>query len=37
VVGIVRMRARPTVEEKTAYIYAPRTTFTIGRLLSRKR
>ena len=37
VVGIIRMRARPTVEEKTAYIYAPRTTFTIGRLLSRKR
>ena len=37
VVVIVRMRARPTVEEKTAYIYAPRTTFTIGRLLSRKR
>ena len=36
-VGIVRMRARPTVEDKTAYIYAPRTTFTIGRLLSRKR
>lgn len=37
VVGIIRMRARPTVEDKTAYIYAPRTTFTIGRLLSRKR
>lgn len=37
VIGIVRMSARPTVEDKTAYIYAPRTTFTIGRLLSRKR
>ena len=37
VVGIIRMRARPTVEEKTAYIYAPSTTFTIGRILSRKR
>jgi MFS family permease len=37
VIGIVRMRARPTVEDKTAYVYAPRTTFIIGRLLSRKR
>ena len=30
-----RMRVRPTVEEKTPYIYAPRTSFIIGRLLRR--
>ena len=35
--GLLRMGARPTVEEKTPYIYAPRTSFTIGRLLSRSR
>jgi MFS family permease len=32
VFGLTRMRARPTVSDKTAYIYAPRTSFTIGRL-----
>ncbi len=31
--GLSRMRARPTNPERTPYVYAPRTTFTIGRLL----
>lgn len=35
--GITRMRARPTATAKTPYIYAPRTSFTIGRLLSKAR
>ena len=35
--GLVRMRARPTMEEKTPYVYAPRTSFTIGRLMKRTR
>ena len=35
--GLARMRARPTVEAKTPYVYAPRTSFTIGRLLRRQR
>ena len=35
VYGMFRMRVRPTVEEKTPYIYAPRTSFIIGRLLRR--
>ncbi len=33
--GLFRMRIRPTVEDKTPYVYAPRTSFTIGRLLKR--
>tara|TARA_B100001057_G_scaffold489405_1_gene575590 strand:+ start:2864 stop:4087 length:1224 start_codon:yes stop_codon:yes gene_type:complete len=33
--GLYRMGVRPTVEDKTPYIYAPRTSFTIGRLLKR--
>ncbi len=37
VFGLLRMRARPTEAERTPYIYAPRTTFTIGRLLARLR
>lgn len=37
VVGLVRMLARPTVLEKTPYVYAPRTSFLIGRLLRRQR
>ncbi len=37
VFGLVRMRARPTMEEKTPYVYAPRTSFTIGRLMKRTR
>ncbi len=37
VFGLARMRARPTVEERTPYVYAPRTSFTIGRLMRRHR
>ncbi|WP_068111865.1 MFS transporter [Tropicimonas marinistellae] len=33
IVGLYRMTARPTVSERTPYVYAPRTSFTIGRLL----
>ncbi len=35
--GLIRMRARPTNPSKTPYIYAPRTSFFIGRLLKRHR
>ncbi len=35
--GLVRMRARPTVAEKTPYVYSPRTSFLIGRLMKRIR
>ena len=35
--GLSRMRARPSPRLKTAYVYAPRTSFTIGRLLGRQR
>lgn len=31
--GFLRMRARPTEAERTPYVYAPRTSFLIGRLL----
>ncbi len=37
VFGLVRMRARPTQGSRTAYVYAPRTSFLIGRLLGRSR
>ncbi len=37
VFGLARMRARPTRTERTAYIYAPRTSFLIGRLMGRLR
>ncbi len=37
VFGLVRMRARNTNETRTPYVYAPRTSFTIGRLLGRSR
>ncbi len=33
VVGVIRMRARPTPTERTAYTYLPRTSPLIGRLL----
>ncbi len=36
VFGVVRMRARPTKGERTAYVWAPRTSFMIGRLLRRR-
>lgn len=35
--GLTRMRARPTPEQRTPYVYAPRTSFLIGRLLKRAR
>ncbi|NIZ59665.1 hypothetical protein DL239_01610 [Sedimentitalea sp. CY04] len=35
--GLSRMRARPTPDQRTSYVYAPRTSFTIGRLLKRSR
>ncbi|WP_323779809.1 MFS transporter [Leisingera sp.] len=35
--GLNRMRARPAPETRTSYVYAPRTSFTIGRLLKRSR
>ncbi len=37
VFGISRMRARPTKGNLTRYIYAPRTSFTIGGLIGRQR
>ena len=37
VFGITRMRIRPTVETRTRYVYAPRTSFTIGRLMGKQR
>ncbi len=39
VFGLTRMQARPApdLEEWTRYVYAPRTSFTIGRLLKRTR
>lgn len=35
VFGLIRMRARPAPEERTAYTWTPRTSFLIGRLLGR--
>lgn len=35
--GLVRMRARPAPEDRTPYVYTPRTSFLIGRLLRRPR
>ena len=37
VFGLARMRARPTRIKRTRYIYAPRTSFIIGRLLRKDR
>jgi len=37
VFGLFRMRKRPTPEARTKYIYAPRTSFLVGRLLGRFR
>jgi MFS family permease len=34
--GVMRMRVRPTVSDRTIYRYTPRTTFTIGKLLRRR-
>ena len=35
--GLLRMRVRPTKEDRTAYVYAPRTSPVLGRLLRRDR
>lgn len=35
--GVSRMRVRPTLENRTPYVYSPRTSFIIGRLLPRHR
>jgi len=35
--GLLRMRVRGTAEERTPYVYAPRTSFLIGRLLRKQR
>jgi MFS family permease len=35
--GLSRMRVRPTTPDKTRYIWAPRTSFVIGRLIGRQR
>lgn len=35
--GLIRMRARPAQPSRTRYVYAPRTSFVIGRLLRRQR
>lgn len=35
--GLARMRVRSAPEQRTRYVYAPRTSFTIGRLLRRQR
>ena len=35
--GLTRMRVRPTKTKRTPYVYAPRTSFMIGRLLRRHR
>jgi len=37
VFGLARMRARAAPAARTAYVWAPRTSFTIGRLLGRQR
>jgi len=35
--GLARMRRRPTQTERTAYVYTPRTSFMVGRILGRFR
>jgi MFS family permease len=37
VFGLTRMRARPTEARRTPYVYAPRTSFIIGRLFGKDR
>ena len=37
VFGLTRMLARPTAEHRTRYVYAPRTSFTVGRITKRQR
>ncbi|MDQ2095031.1 MFS transporter [Rhodalgimonas zhirmunskyi] len=35
--GLTRMRARPAPEDRTAYVWSPRTSFLIGRLMGKSR
>ena len=35
--GLWRMRARPRAQQRTPYVYSPRTSFLIGRLTGRQR
>lgn len=35
--GLARMRTRPTPQERTAYVYTPRTSFMVGRIFGRLR
>tara|TARA_R110002110_G_scaffold152033_7_gene344493 strand:+ start:698 stop:1972 length:1275 start_codon:yes stop_codon:yes gene_type:complete len=37
VFGLTRMRARPTSKKRTRYVYAPRTSFLVGRITGRGR
>jgi MFS family permease len=37
VFGLLRMRVRDTVDDKTPYVYTPRTSITVGRLFRRQR
>ncbi|PCH75010.1 MAG: hypothetical protein COC12_02320 [Rhodobacteraceae bacterium] len=37
VFGVIRMRARPTQQNRTRYVYTPRTSFVLGRLMGRQR
>lgn len=37
VIGLLRMRVRPTLEERTPYVYSPRTSLVVGRLMKRLR
>lgn len=37
VFGLIRMRSRPATARRTPYVYAPRTSFIIGRLMRRDR
>ena len=37
VFGLIRMRMRPGAEQRTAYVWSPRTSFLIGRLTGRSR
>ena len=37
IVSVVRMRIRPTRKDRVPYVYTPRTSFTLGRLMRRDR
>ena len=35
--GLIRMRARASSTERTAYVYTPRTSFLVGRMFKKAR